>query len=153
MKKRLSKSDIKDLNSTLENEFGLESFYSKKDIVELEDSTYILKNGQLHFFYHEQRLFPSLKLLLKQEFLKRIIVDMGAVRFVANGADIMRPGVTQADEDIKEDECVVIIEETHHKPLAVGISLYGGKELLAMNTGKVIRTIHYVGDAIWNHDE
>ena len=45
---------------------------------------------------------------------------------------------------------VIIVEETHNKPLAIGISLITGPEMVENSEGKAIKNIHYVGDAIWN---
>ncbi len=36
-----------------------------------------------------------------------------------NGADIMRPGITKIDPDIKKGDVIRIIEETKHRALAV----------------------------------
>ena len=81
---------------------------------------------------------------------KVVVVDMGAVRFVTKGADIMSPGIVDADDSIVEDDIVIIVEETHNKPLAIGISLITGPEMVENSEGKAIKNIHYVGDAIWN---
>jgi PUA domain protein len=75
---------------------------------------------------------------------------MGAIRFVTNGADIMRPGITDADPAITEGSFVVIGDVNHGKPLAIGIALYNGADLLAMEDGKVVKNLHFVGDRIWN---
>ena len=81
---------------------------------------------------------------------KVVVVDMGAVRFVTKGADIMSPGIVDADESIVPDDIVIIVEETHNKPLAIGISLISGPEMVENTEGKAIKSIHYVGDSIWN---
>ncbi len=127
---------------------------TKKDDLELledkdQHQKIILLNGKPAFFYHQERVVPLLKFLQTQELLKKITVDMGALKFILNGADIMRPGIVAVDEDIQKEEPVVIIDEKNKKPIAVGIALVDGKELLALKTGKVIKTIHYVGDALW----
>ena len=75
---------------------------------------------------------------------------MGAVRFVINGADIMRPGITSFDEGIQKNDFVVVVDETHNKPLAVCVSLFSSEELLGVDSGKVLKNIHYVGDKLWN---
>ena len=80
---------------------------------------------------------------------KYATVDMGAINFVIKGADIMSPGIVDADESIEPGETIVIIEESHHKPLAIGTSLITGKEMVENNKGKAIENLHYVGDSIW----
>ena len=96
-------------------------------------------------------LFPSLRGALSRPFpQKKIIVDMGAVSFVINGADIMRPGVVDVTPDVKAGKPVQIVDERHGKPLALGIALFDAEDLLAQEKGKIARTWHYVGDDIWN---
>lgn len=150
VKKQLSKSDIKDLNKKLNELYGIEPF-TKKDLVELHDKKYIIKDKQLLYFYHDGTLYPSLQLLQNTQVMKAIVVDMGAIRFVANGADVMRPGITEIADDITKGQGVVIVDETHKKPLAVGIAMYDSAEMREQETGKSIKSIHYVGDDIWNY--
>jgi len=80
-----------------------------------------------------------------------VTVDAGAVEFVTNGADVMRPGVVEADEGIEEGDLVVIVEENHGKPLAVGRSLTDGDDMLG-EEGRVIESIYHVGDGLWEFE-
>jgi PUA domain protein len=74
---------------------------------------------------------------------------MGAVQFIRNGADVMSPGIVDADESITPGDFVVIIEERHNKPLGVGIALITGVEMIHDTKGKAVRIVHHVGDKIW----
>ena len=74
---------------------------------------------------------------------------MGAVRFVVNGADIMRPGIVEIQAGIEKDDFVAVVDKNNKKPLAVGIALYSSEEMRVMASGKVIKNIHYVGDELW----
>ena len=74
---------------------------------------------------------------------------MGAVKFMMSGADVMRPGVVKADEGIEQNDIVAVVEETHGKALVIGISLYSSEELMKLESGKVVKTIHYIGDEVW----
>ena len=47
---------------------------------------------------------------------------------------------------------VLIIDETHGKPLAIGVSLITGEEMVENDSGKAVETKHYVGDEIWNFE-
>ena len=78
-----------------------------------------------------------------------VTVDMGAVRFVTNGADIMAPGIVDADDHIEKDMPVWIRDEQHHKPLAIGVALMSGEEMINASSGKAVRMIHHIGDSIW----
>lgn len=124
-------------------------FLSKKDHVELCDEKILVINKEPFFFYHENKIIPTLKYLLKHDVLKKIIVDMGAVKFVTSGADIMRPGIVHIDDNIAKDDPVVIIDQTHKKPLAVGIALLCSEDMQNVSSGKVVKNIHWVGDYIW----
>ena len=152
MKKQLSKSEVKDINEQL-RVFRYE--LSKKDQVMLidDDVKIVLVNNQPEYFYYQDKIFPTLKNLLKKEILKKIVVDMGAVKFVASGADVMRPGIREIDSGIVLGEAVVIVDEKNKKPLAVGIALFSSIDMKAAASGKVIKTVHYVGDKIWNVDK
>ena len=127
---------------------------TKKDnaeLVEEEDHRIILINKQPAFFYYQEKLVPLLKYLLSNpSLLPTITIDMGAVKFIVNGADVMRPGIVEISQRILKDNFVVIMDQNNKKPLSVGIALYLTEEMKAMTTGKVIKNIHYVGDELWN---
>ncbi len=78
-----------------------------------------------------------------------VTVDMGAIRFLANGADVMAPGIVDADPAIEEGDMVWVKDETYGRPLVVGKALIDGPSMSAGATGKAIKTIHFVGDPIW----
>ncbi len=122
---------------------------SKKDIVQLMDDKIILINKIPSFFYYENKLVPTLKLLIEKDLLKNVYIDSGAIKFIIKGADVMRPGITGFDSGIKKDEPIVIKDSLHKKPLAVGISLYSSEELALLTSGRAIKTIHYLGDSLW----
>lgn len=138
----------KDVSKEIEH-FKVE--ISKKDQVELIEDQYkvILINKKPAFFYFNSKIVPTLKLLQERNILKKITVDMGAVKFVVNGADIMRPGIVEVEEGIAKEEFVSVIDKNNKKPLAVGIALYSSEEMKSMSSGKVIKNIHYVGDELW----
>ena len=78
-----------------------------------------------------------------------VTVDMGAVKFVTNGADIMAPGIIDADPAIKENDIVWICDEKNKRALAIGKALMDGPEMVSGSKGKAIRNIHHVGDHLW----
>ncbi len=111
----------------------------------------ILYEGEIIFFEEEDRLLPTLHAILRGVILiPTVTVDMGAVRFVVNGADIMRPGITKVSDGIKQGSVVAIIDERHGKPLAVGVSKLSTEEMRAATEGKVIMSKHHVNDALWD---
>ena len=78
---------------------------------------------------------------------------MGAIRFVANGADIMRPGITKIDSSIKKGDIIDIVDETHDRSLAVGKALYDAREMEAKKSGKVVQNLHTIQDAVWKFEK
>jgi PUA domain protein len=77
-----------------------------------------------------------------------VTVDAGAVSFVSDGADVMRPGITEAEESIAEGDLVAINEESHGKFLAVGRAMTDGDDMIG-ESGKVVKSIHHVGDELF----
>ncbi|MGP8331127.1 MAG: PUA domain-containing protein, partial [Methanosarcinaceae archaeon] len=59
--------------------------------------------------------------------------------------------IVSADPDIMKGDLVIIKEETHGKPLAIGRALISGEAMTA-DSGKAIKSLHYVGDKLWNID-
>ena len=147
----MSNKEIKQLNQQLKEFYGLDDFLNKKDEVELIEGEYklISVNNVFCFFYYKDKLIPALKLLLRNNFLPKIIIDMPAVKFIINGADVMRPGIKEIG-DFPKEAIIVIVDETHQKPLAIGQALFSSEEMKNLNSGKVIKNLHYVGDKIWN---
>jgi len=77
-----------------------------------------------------------------------VTVDMGAVKFVCKGANVMRPGITRFS-DFESGEIVCVIEESQNKFLAVGKAEMSSKEVEDANRGEVIKNIHYISDDFW----
>jgi len=93
---------------------------------------------------------PSLKFQTVLDSLPKIIVDMGAVPHVANGAQIMRPGIRLISDAFKKGDFVVIQDERFKKTIAVGVADLDSESMRAAVRGKVITNLHYVGDDFWN---
>lgn len=147
--KQWSKSDIK---SFLETNRYAEKIIDKKTSV-AEDKGILLVKGKPYFFELDGQWYPTLHLLMENSaLLPKIVVDKGAIRFVVNGADIMRPGIVTADEwtvDEKNYQVVVIVDETVGKPIAVGTCELSSAELLSRDSGKLVKNLHRIGDDIW----
>jgi len=77
-----------------------------------------------------------------------VTVDTGAISFVSDGANVMRPGITEADSDIEAGDLVAINEEAHGKFLAIGRATAGGDDMVG-DSGKVVESIHHVGDDLF----
>ncbi|MEA3515130.1 MAG: DUF1947 domain-containing protein [Nanoarchaeota archaeon] len=149
-KTRLRKSDIRELNEKI----ACYNFQAnKKDNVEIVDDGNLIMifiNSKPFFFYHNGKIIPTLKFLLENMAMKKVVVDMGAVKFVISGADIMRPGIVEIDEGIEEGEPIAVVDVNNNKPLSVGIALYSSQDMQELDSGKAVKSIHYIGDQIWD---
>jgi len=154
----LSKSDIKGLNSELNELYGVTPL-NKKDNVQLIESTqsdtelfmnYLKVNGEVAYFYKDKKIIPTLKTLLKNNFLKKITVDMGAVKFLCGGADPMRPGITDIEDGINSGDIISIIDVNNKKSIVVARAHFSTEDMKTQTSGKSASNIHYVGDNIWN---
>ena len=77
-----------------------------------------------------------------------VMVDMGAVKFMCNGANVMRPGIRSFGE-FEKGQIVCIIEESQKKSLSVGRALVSSKEMAEMSKGIVVENLHYISDKYW----
>jgi len=145
------KALLKQLTREVVEKFGeptAELLKGAIEVLELEEGReLILAGGEALLFRLSDGIFPTLKSLDRIP-LKRVVVDMGAVPHVANGADVMAPGVVSADGEVASGEGVVIVDERHGKPIAVGQALVPGAEMRGPR-GKVIKNLHHVGDEMW----
>lgn len=149
MKKRsLNKAEIKELNEKIHYGYEL-PVKNRVEMIEDKPNIILVESEPVAFEY-EGKVLPTLKSLQEKQVLKKITVDMGAVKFVASGADIMRPGIVAIEDGIAAGDGVVIVDQNFGKLLAVGIALFSSEEMKAMAKGKVIKNLHYVGDKIWN---
>ena len=146
----LSKREIKDLIPTLS--FVTVSPKQKVEIVTEDKCTIMEIDDKATFFQFDGRWLPILRIIISGELsvpYKKVTVDMGAIKFVANGADIMRPGITQIEDGISSGDPVLIVDETHGKILALGVAMLSSEEMRAASGGKVIKNAHAAGDVLW----
>jgi len=150
---RLKSKEITEMIRTLKNKFSSD-FFDNRSSVEtgnLEEFKVILVDNYIAFMMIDDDIVFTLRGLYKykpKEYF--VVVDMGAVGFVTKGADVMAPGIVDADERILEHDYVWICDENHGKPLAVGMALITGEEMKNKQGGKAIKNIHFVGDKLWN---
>lgn len=152
LRKNVKNKMLKDLESAFGEETAeLENKTLEK--VTLDEYSLILVESKPFLFEIEGHLFPTVRGALEMGLQKRlVVVDKGAIRFVSNGADIMAPGILEADPEIKKGDFVIVVEETHRKPLAIGKALMEGQQMVDADSGKAIKSITYVGDKLWNFE-
>lgn len=150
----LSKSARDDLAQNISKISHGFQFRSKDlKVVESDDP------GLLLVFDESQRIFLGKKgksdyfPLLKDESilptLPSVTVDSGAVKFVCNGANIMRPGITGIEGDFNANDLIVVREQKYAKMIAVGAANMTKAEMESTLKGPVITNLHFVGDKFW----
>lgn len=146
---------VRALQDTLTDELGVSLDGERFELIEFEADPFdiVAVDGDPLVFYYtangDRRPFLTVRGANAVSPTRRTVtVDSGAVSFVSNGADIMRPGIEAADETITAGDLVVIQEGTHDKALAVGQARVDGEDLLG-DEGKVIDSIHHVGDELY----
>ena len=142
---------VRDLEETLEEQLGVSPDGDAYERVEFENTDWevILIDGEPQVAYFDEEPFLTVRGANAYEPEQRLVtVDAGAISFVSDGADVMRPGITEATADISPDDLVVIAEESHGKVLAVGRARVDGEEM-AGDEGKVVDSLHHVGDDLY----
>jgi len=156
IKKRHSirKDEIAEIMANLRMHIGPAEEMYRSDQIEKVDTnspfTLFLIHKQPFLMKYENWVFPTIRgAIVYPISQRRITVDTGAIPFVINGADVMRPGIISISDDVKEGAPVTIVEDGHKKPIAVAVALFGYQEIKQQVKGKMCRTIHYVGDSLW----
>ncbi|WP_336326448.1 RNA-binding protein [Halovenus sp. HT40] len=138
----------------IEAELGVTVDADSFEKVEFDDSDWnvVLVDGDpLVLYVDDEEEEPFLTVRGANEYppTKRIVtVDAGAIQFVSNGADVMRPGIVEADDVIEDGDLVVINEEGHGKFLAIGRALTDGSDMVG-DEGRVVESVHHVGDDLY----
>lgn len=115
----------------------------------IEDGMIVyLIDGSAQLARRDDTLFPTLT-NPSLENLPSVVVDMGAIPYVCNGADVMAPGIKEVQGEFGENDLVVIRDIEHGKALAVGLALVASEEMEGMGKGKAVRNLHHVGDKLW----
>jgi PUA-domain protein len=122
------------------------------ELVELADGEKVyLQNGKPIIVEHGGKMMPALSAAPEVlNSLPKAVVDMGAIPFVAKGADVMAPGIRTVSDGVKVGDVVLVVDEKYGKGLAIGILIMEREEVLKKAKGKAIKNIHHVGDEIWN---
>lgn len=96
------------------------------------------------------KLLPTLFFDRVFPILPKVIVNMGAVPYVCNGADVMAPGVVRVDGDFEKNDILLVVDERFGRSLAIGVALSDSQTMRKLAHGKFVKNLHYVGDKLWN---
>jgi PUA-domain protein len=153
---RLRQKEVKSISSSIDSALGTKSFDESCIVDRAETPGYdiLYVEGKILGMVVGDDPFLTIRGILRYGATKRhISVDMGAVKFVANGADVMGPGIVDVEASVAESDLVWIRDERNLRPLAVGRALLPASEMATKPKGKAISSIHYVGDKLWALDE
>ncbi len=145
----ISKSETNDLlkKISVQWKFDLPKIKNLK-IHHIENDAQIITGKDLMILKIGEIILPFLSQNSLLEKFPHVMVDMGAVKFMCKGANVMRPGI-QCYSEFDIDEIVCVVEESQKKFLAVGKAAVPSSELETMEKGKVIENMHYISDQFW----
>lgn len=145
----ISKSETAELLKQVSKKWNVE-FPKMKNLKvhQITDDAELVTGNGIKILKFNGEFIPFLSETKTLEKFPYVMVDMGAVKFMCNGANVMRPGIKKYSE-FKKDDLVCIIEESQKKFLAVGKAKADSDELKNMDKGEVIKNIHYISDKFW----
>lgn len=150
---KLRKSQHKEMINkirSISEETGDALLKKRLELATVDEYDLLLVDGQPLFFITNGVPFFTVKGALELNPKQKLVtVDAGAIPFVVKGADVMKPGIVSVDPDINQGDYVIVVEENHGKPLAIGRALVNANQLMG-DGGKVIKTLHTVGDKLWD---
>lgn len=145
----LSKSDTSEIFSLLKDSWKIDLPKQKTlKIHEVDDNKFLVVGENLVIVKVNEFLLPFLNQEELLKFFPSVFVDMGAVKFVCNGAKIMRPGIVRYDS-FDKNQLIIVRDEIHSKALAVGLALIDSVEMPTISKGYVIENIHFITDKFW----
>ncbi len=148
----LREDEADEIRDRLRENLGVELEGTIEEIEVDDDYDILLVDGRPLLARFDDEAFVTVQGALELEPDRgRVIVDAGAVEFVTNGADVMRPGITEVDVDVREGDLVVVVEENHGKALAVGRALVDADDMEG-DEGRVVESLHHVNDELWEFD-
>ncbi len=147
--RRLRKKEAKRVSAEVRERAGVE-VYGDMDVVDFDKLKVILVDREPLLIEYDGKYYVSVYGAMKLKPEKyRVTVDEGALKFIMNGADVMKPGIVFADERIKEGDFVYVTVEGKESPIAVGIALYSADEM--KGRGKAVKNVHHLKDKVWRH--
>ena len=145
----ISKSETSALLKKVAEQWGIEFPKIKNlKVHQITDEAQIITGTGIKILKNENDYLPFLSEIETLEKFPHVMVDMGAVKFMCKGANVMRPGI-KSHSDFQKDRIVCVIEESQHKFLAVGKALVSSDETDSMEKGEVIKNLHYISDKFW----
>jgi len=147
----LRSDEIDELEARLAEQLGVDLGGDSYERVEFDDTDreVVLVGGEPLVASFGEDLFLTVRGANEHPPQRHVVtVDSGAISFVSDGANVMRPGITDATGDVEPGDLVVVVEEQHEKALAVGRAETTGDDMVG-DSGKVVESLHHVGDDLY----
>lgn len=148
----LSRHDSMDMVGKVEASTGANLGLGKSAHARCEEPTegvvFVNLDG-LTFIQSEERFLPFLGSKETLDLFPSATVDEGAIRFMLNGADVMRPGIRSFDQWGETGRLVVVKEEKKGRAIAIGKATVTSGDALSMTKGICLKNVHHVGDRYW----
>lgn len=145
----ISKSETSVVLKNVTEQWGIELPKIKNlKVHQIENNAQIITGKGIKILRIDDDYLPFLSETEMLQKFPNVMVDMGAVKFMCKGANVMRPGIKKNTE-FEKDKLVCIVEESRHKFLAIGKSMVSSTELENMDKGEIIKNMHYISDKFW----
>lgn len=148
----LRKRESQQLFRNIAKKMKLDPFTFNKvrvEVVKLDNEEKIFIVDGRPLFFKSEEFLPTLLNDYVLQRLPNIIVDIGAIPHLCNGADLMAPGIVNVEGEFKAGDLVVIIDERFSKRIALVRALFSAEETFEKKRGKVAKNLHYVNDRYW----
>ncbi len=151
LKAKEAKLVLEQISKRLRKEMeGLIGAKAKFEIAKTDLAEIYFVDGRPILYGINGRILPTLFFEQLSSHLPKAVVDMGAVPYVCKGADVMAPGIVSFEGEFCKGDLVLVVDEKHGKMLALGEALYDVEKARKMEKGAVVKSIHFVGDKIWD---
>jgi PUA domain protein len=131
----------------------LKRFFNAKvnvELVQTEFAEIYLIKGKPSLVKTQENIFPTLTFDEYSALMSKVVINMGAVPHVCNGANIMAPGIVRFEGEFSADDFVLVVDEKYGKPMAIGKIVYDSETVKKVAHGVVVKNMHHVGDRIWD---
>ena len=152
----LSRRDRKCLLERVKSELGgeLAEELSESEVVEKIETrigaTLYVFDGEALILERGGRLYPTILCAVRHRLdLPTVVVDMGAVSHIVNGADVMVPGIVSIEGEFERGDVVVVVDEEKSRAFCVGEALMASREILEAKRGRAIKNVHHARDKLW----
>ena len=114
----------------------------------ISDNEIIITGSGFTAIKINDKILPHLSEVQLLEKFPHVMVDMGAIKFVCKGANVMKPGITKLST-FDNGDIICVVEESNNKFLSVGIAKVSSDDAKIANSGIVVENLHYISDKYW----